>query len=409
MRASTSLRLRLPDKVRCFSIAPVKRRSALALRDHNPEHGSEFWTPLQRYQRNIFEVRRMEHHVLAAAMETAANEKHFNKSLWLEYLKRCRDLVDAPLFTGRDLSKVLSALTRVRFAIINSDSTRTRIVEDILTAAEKRILDTSQNKLCFTTPQQIAWTAYGICKLSRLSAEAAANLADRFVRLVADDPSVRSSAKDCGMILAAFKTRSPNLLEFLCNHLLPAIDVYDFIEWKYVWTCLATMLAEGHHAESLSQDTASPAARTLARLGCILEEHASELGPHEVSRILSSISLDSCAFPSADCVAALLKRVKDLRDELSVADIAGIASGLHSGHQIDDAEVVACLLSRLTDLAIDQEPNARRFITATSILCEAAHRMSNSYSALVFENFRLQSEYFIRSVISEHHSMKNSQ
>lgn len=126
-------------------------------------------------------MRRMEHHVLAAAMEATANEKYYNSLLWLEYLKRCKDLVETPSFSGiipevlelslmrlnrimcyssriarhritqydptivfpyslgRDLSKVFSAMTRMRPLILQKDSAHARVAEDIITSAKNRV------------------------------------------------------------------------------------------------------------------------------------------------------------------------------------------------------------------------------------------------------------------------------
>ncbi|KAF4677337.1 hypothetical protein FOZ60_017444, partial [Perkinsus olseni] len=245
-------------------------------------------------------VRRMEHHVLAVAMEATANDKYYNNLLWLEYLKRCKELVDTSLFTGRDLSKVLSALARAKQSIVDQNAAHARITEDIIAIAEKRILGASSSKISFTTPQQIAWVAFGVSRLSRLGAEQLASLARSFTELLTDNPNVRLSAKDCGMAIEAFRGGNADLLECLSARLYPSIHTYDFSEWK-------------------------------ASIFPVLEERISELGPHEVCRLICSVKHapelgESMAPLPASLERALSKRIVELKGEFSVADIAALIS-----------------------------------------------------------------------------------
>ncbi|KAF4693117.1 hypothetical protein FOZ60_011900 [Perkinsus olseni] len=405
------LRLVSSSNPRFFSIAPRRRKSALALRGHNPENGSQSWSPLQRYQRNIFEVRRMEHHVLAVAMEATANEKYYNNLLWLEYSKRCRDLVDAS-FTGRDLSKVLSALARSKQSIVDKNAAHARISEDIIAIAEKRILGASSSKISFTTPQQIAWVAFGISKLCRLGAEQLASLARSFTELLTNNPNVRLSAKDCGMAIEAFRGGDADLLECLSARLYPGIHTYDFSEWKVTWVCLATAILQGQNKGILPTKQHTASGRALASIFPVLEENISELAPHEVCRLICSVKHapelgESMASLPASLERALSKRIVELREEFSVADIAAVISGLRSSEQLKDPHVVGCLLTRLADLGHGFEYDPHRFIVATCALCDAAVRLDDSCLSLVYTNYKMQSLEYMAVLISSLTSMED--
>ncbi|EER11356.1 hypothetical protein Pmar_PMAR020708 [Perkinsus marinus ATCC 50983] len=254
---------------------------------------------------------------------------------WPQQWKRLRTRNIITVSCGRDLSKVFSAMTRMRPLILQKDSAHARVAEDIITSAKNRILGVSKCTVSFTTPQQIAWVAYGLAKLSRSHAEHLQVLAGIFSRLLTDDPNTRLSAKDCGMALEAFKDCDADFLECMSARLGPKIHIYDFSEWKVTWVCLATAILQGRREDMLSRSPDSPSGRALTNIISSVEEHIPLLGPHEVCRLMSSVKRTLESDETSDSlpvslVEALSKRIIDLREELSIDDIAGLIPGYMS-------------------------------------------------------------------------------
>lgn len=69
-------------------------------------------SPLEKYQRNVSEVFKMEHHVLSAAVRNTAYAGHDNRDLWHAYSQRAQAL--RTVLTSKDIALVCSGFAHMR-------------------------------------------------------------------------------------------------------------------------------------------------------------------------------------------------------------------------------------------------------------------------------------------------------